>query len=137
MDPLRVFPIVALVSIPTVMLGGYALHRFLTRGEGLSEFKLTFFRAGHAHAGVLLILALVYFDYLERTHFGDAVRWSLGAALVVGILAQSGGFLPAHGPRRAGSPFGWDVGHSPGRVDSRGRDPRWVWAGGCVTRHSQ
>jgi hypothetical protein len=93
MDPLRVFPIVALVSIPTVMFGGYALLRFLTRGEGLSEFKKTFFRAGHAHAGVLLILALVYFDYLERTHFGETIQWSLGVALVVGILAQSGGFF--------------------------------------------
>jgi hypothetical protein len=93
MDPLRLFPIVALVSIPTVMFGGYALLRFLTRGEGLSEFKQTYFRAGHAHAGVLLILALVYFDYLERTDLGDSMRWSLGVALVVGILAQSGGFF--------------------------------------------
>jgi len=93
MEPLRLFPIVALVSIPTVMFGGYALLRFLTRGEGLSEFKLTYFRAGHAHAGVLLILALVYFDYLERTDLGDRMRWSLGVALVVGILAQSGGFF--------------------------------------------
>jgi hypothetical protein len=93
MDPLRLFPIVALVSIPTVMFGGYALLGFLTRGEGLSEFKQTYFRAGHAHAGVLLILALVYFVYLERTDLGDSMRWSLGVALVVGILAQSGGFF--------------------------------------------
>jgi Ni,Fe-hydrogenase I cytochrome b subunit len=108
MEPLRLFPIVALVSIPTVMFGGYALLRFLTRGEGLSEFKLTYFRAGHAHAGVLLILALVYFDYLERTDLGDRMRWSLGVALVVGILAQSGGFflhmaVGAPGRRSAGT----------------------------------
>lgn len=93
MDPIRVFPIIALISLPTVMFGGYALHRFLTSGNGLSEFQLTFFRAGHAHAGVLLVLALVYFEYLARTRFTDTTRWLLGAAMVIGILAQSGGFF--------------------------------------------
>jgi hypothetical protein len=93
MDPIRVFPVIALVSLPTVMFGGYALHRFVTAGEGLSEFRRTFFRAGHAHAGVFLVLALVYFEYLARTAFGDTARWILGAAMVVGILAQSGGFF--------------------------------------------
>src|SRR5271166_5496320 len=75
MDPMRIFPVVAIVSIPTVMYGGYALLGFLTRGEGLTDFKQTFFRAGHAHAGVLLVLALVYFEYLARTRFSEAVRW--------------------------------------------------------------
>jgi hypothetical protein len=93
MDPIRVFPIIALISLPTVMFGGYALHRFITRGEGLSEFKLTFFRAGHAHAGVLLVLALVYFEYLARTRFTNTTRWLVGATMVTGILAQSGGFF--------------------------------------------
>jgi hypothetical protein len=93
MDPMRLFPVIAIVSIPTVMFGGYALLRFLTIDNRLSEFQLTFFRAGHAHAGVLLVLALVCFDYLGRTRYSDSVRWVLGIALVLGIVAQSGGFF--------------------------------------------
>jgi hypothetical protein len=92
MEPLRLFPVIALVSIPTVMYGGHALLGFLVRG-GLSEHQQTYFRAGHAHAGVLLILTLVYFEYLGRAHFGEAAEWALGVAMVVGVLAQSGGFF--------------------------------------------
>ncbi len=59
MEPTRVFAIFSLIALPTVMYGGYALLRLLTGGEELSEFRRTYFRAGHAHAGVLVILGLV------------------------------------------------------------------------------
>ena len=93
MNPLRLFAIVSLISLPTVMFGGYSLLRLLTRADGPTPFQQTFFRAGHAHAGVLLVLSLVYYDYLAKTTVGDGWKWAACGVLAVGILAQSGGFF--------------------------------------------
>ena len=93
MDPVRLFSVVSLVALPTVMFGGYSLLRLLTQGGALSPFQEQFFRAGHAHAGVLLVLSLVYYRYLADTALGDGARWLACGALVLGILAQSGGFF--------------------------------------------
>jgi hypothetical protein len=60
---------------------------------GRAQFQTQFFRAGHAHAGVLLVLSLVYWIYLDRTSLSDGVRWAAGGVLMVGILAQSGGLF--------------------------------------------
>jgi hypothetical protein len=46
-----------------------------------------------ADAGVLLVLALVYFLYLERTALSPGMQWVAGGLLLAGILAQSGGFF--------------------------------------------
>ena len=92
MHILRLFSIIAWIAIPTVMFGGYSLLGLLIR-SGLSEFQQTFFRAGHAHAGVLLLMSLLYPLYMEQTSLNPAIK--VGAAVVVlaGILAQSGGFF--------------------------------------------
>lgn len=92
MNTLRVFSIIAWIALPTVMYGGYALLGLLTR-NGLTEFQQTYFRAGHAHAGVLLLMTLLYHYYMEQTALSPSVK--IGAAVVVlaGILAQSGGFF--------------------------------------------
>ena len=98
MQPTRVLPAVSVLSLVSVEYGGWALLGFLTGrgqlGEGqLREFREQFFRAGHAHAGVLLVLSLVYFLYLDRTGYSDRVQWLSGGLLLAGILAQSGGFF--------------------------------------------
>ena len=92
MGMVRIFSIIAWIALPTVMYGGYALLGLLSRGE-LTEFQQTYFRAGHAHAGVLLLMALLYHHYMERTSLRPGLK-ILGAAVVlVGILGQSGGFF--------------------------------------------
>jgi hypothetical protein len=92
MHQLRLFSIIAWIALPTVMYGGYALLGLLSRG-GLTEFQQTFFRAGHAHAGVLLLMALLYHHYLEQTTLSPAIKVGAATVLLVGILAQSGGFF--------------------------------------------
>lgn len=92
MPTLRIFSIIAWLALPTVMYGGYALLGLLAR-DGLSEFQQTYFRAGHAHAGVLLLMALLYHRYLEETALRPNVKVASAAVLLVGILAQSGGFF--------------------------------------------
>jgi hypothetical protein len=93
MDPTRLFAIISLISLPTVMFGGYSLRRLMEGTERLSEFQQTYFRAGHGHAGVLLVLSLVYYQYLVRTTAPEWLQWLACAVLAIGILAQSGGFF--------------------------------------------
>ncbi len=93
MEPTNMLPIIALLSLVSVEYGGWALLGFLTGRGNLGKFREKFFRAGHAHAGVLLVLSLVYFLYLDRTGYSNGVRWLAGSLLLVGIIAQSGGFF--------------------------------------------
>jgi hypothetical protein len=90
--PVQLFTVIALVSLPTVMYGGYALMGVL-RDRKLTEHQRAMFRAGHAHAGVLLILALVALQILSRTALSDTTLWVTCFLLLFGILAQSGGFF--------------------------------------------
>lgn len=100
--PTQLFTVIALVSLPTVMYGGYALMGVL-RDRKLTEHQRAMFRAGHAHAGVLLVLALVVLQILSRTTLSDITLWITCFLLLFGILAQSGGFflhlLPNQGRR--------------------------------------
>ena len=95
MEPTKFYPIVAVLSLVTVEYGGWALLSFVSARRGqLNDFQTQFFRAGHAHAGVLLVLSLVYFLYLDaRTDFAQSTQWIAGAILLAGVLAQSGGFF--------------------------------------------
>jgi hypothetical protein len=93
METTTLLPIVSLLSPVSVDYGGWSLLGFLTGRGQLGEFREQFFRAGHAHAGVLLVLSLVYFLYLGRTGYSTGVQWIAGLLLLAGIIAQSGGFF--------------------------------------------
>ena len=93
MNVVRVFEIMSWFSLPTVMFGGFSLLRLLTKGRNLTPFQVTCFRAGHAHAGVLLLMSLLYYRYLAETTYSENATLLLCVMLVVGILAQSGGFF--------------------------------------------
>jgi hypothetical protein len=99
---------IVLFSLPTVMFGGLSLLR-LGIGRRLNDFQVTYFRAGHAHAGVLLVLCLAVLDLLDRLRVGSAVVWTLGTLLLVGTLAQSGGMF-LH--MAIGQPGKWSAGNT-------------------------
>ena len=53
---------IILITVPTIQYGGYfLLTSLMDKGSGYMENPLrqNFFRAGHAHAGVIVILSLV------------------------------------------------------------------------------
>src|SRR3989442_12899245 len=93
MEPARWLPVAAITGILGVVYGGWALLTFVTGKEGLTAAHQRFFRDGHAHAGVLLVLSLVYFRYLGATSFPRAPRGVPGPSLLLGAMAQSGGFF--------------------------------------------
>lgn len=93
MNSLRIWIIISWIALPTVMFGGYSLLRLLIRGDVLTPFQVTYFRAGHAHAGVLLVMSLLYYLFLNQTALSPMVKLATCLSLFVGILAQSGGFF--------------------------------------------
>jgi hypothetical protein len=77
-------------AVPRPLTGGYSLLQLINKGNALTPFQVGWFRAGHAHVGVLLLMSLLFYTFLDKTSLpcGQAP-----AVLVVGILAQSGGFF--------------------------------------------
>jgi hypothetical protein len=105
MGPTKVFSIVGWILLPTVMLGGYSLLQLMVAGNVLTPFQVTYFRAGHA--GVLLIVALLYHSYLDKTTLSNGLKWLACAAMLISVLAISGGFF-VH--MSVGEPKGASVG---------------------------
>ena len=93
MEPTTLLPVISLLLLVSVEYGGWSLLGFLTGRGQLGKFREQFIRAGHAHAGVLLVLSLGYFLYLDRTGYSTGVQWIAGLLLLLGIMAQSGGFF--------------------------------------------
>jgi hypothetical protein len=93
MKPGELYPIITVLLLITVEYGGWALLGLIVGRAQLDEARQRFFRAGHAHAGVLLTLSLVYFLYFARADLSTAVEWIAGAMLLAGVLAQAGGFF--------------------------------------------
>jgi hypothetical protein len=93
MEPTRLFSIIAWILLPTVMFGGYSLLTLLVAGDVLTPAQVTFFRAGHGHAGVLILAALLFHTYLDKTLLSEGLKWVACAAFLLGVLAVSGGFF--------------------------------------------
>jgi hypothetical protein len=93
MNELWGWTVYAWIGLPTVMYGGYALLALLTRPEKPTDFQRTWFRAGHAHAGILLVVLLVFIEYLERTTLSGTLKHTACGIFVLGTLMQSGGFF--------------------------------------------
>jgi hypothetical protein len=101
MHDLRGWIIFAWIALPTVMYGGYSLIQLISRGNVLTPAQVGFFRAGHAHAGVLTLMSLLYYMFLDQTALPLPLKHAACAAMVIGILAQSGGFFIHLSPQRA------------------------------------
>jgi hypothetical protein len=92
---------ILLVSLVTIEFGGMFLLRVGTGREAVTNFQRGFFRAGHAHAGVLVVLSLVVQPYVSAAGL-DGV-WEVLATFGVpasAILMSAGFFLSALGPGR-------------------------------------
>jgi len=96
---------VLLLSLVTVESGGFFLTRVARGAVPANSLQTSFFRAGHAHAAVLLILGLAILAILDRAGLPFALH--LAAALgapIAAILMPAGFFLSVLGrdPQRPG-----------------------------------
>lgn len=100
-DAARVTAGIVLLTVVGIESGGAFLVKVVTGRVAATPFQTSFFRAGHAHAGVLVILGLVCLLLAESTALTGFWRW-LGATgvLVAAILMPAGFFLSATGTGR-------------------------------------
>jgi hypothetical protein len=94
-DASRTLAAVLVFSLVTVETGGLyllALHRGRTPA---TPFQLAFARAGHAHAGVLLVLSLVMLLFADAAGLEGTVGILARSAVPVAALLMSGGFFAA------------------------------------------
>ena len=75
----------AFISLPTIAFGGYFLLSILKRQAGtenVTSEQRDYFRAGHAHAGVLVLLAIMGQLVLDESRFSESITWALRIGLV-------------------------------------------------------
>jgi hypothetical protein len=85
---------ILLIIIPTIEFGGTFLLRLLSGKEPqFTEFQRSMFRAGHAHAGVLVILALVAQIFMDQARLPETLGWAVRIGFVLAALLVSGGFF--------------------------------------------
>ena len=92
---------VLLIVFPTVIYGGVSLLGLLISDPRYQENALRqdLWRAGHAHAGVLLILALVCLRYVDETRLPDWVKGVVREAVPLSaVLLPAGFFLSVLSP---------------------------------------
>lgn len=92
---------VLLVLLPTVILGGVSILSLLVWDEryAYNELRQDLWRAGHAHAGVMLLLSLVILRYIDETSLAGGWRWlAMLAAPIAAILLPLAFFLSVLSP---------------------------------------
>jgi protein-S-isoprenylcysteine O-methyltransferase Ste14 len=94
-----------LILVPTIIYGGLVLLGIVSGGafgmpgpRDLTLVQQAFYRAGHAHAGVLLILSLVLQILADHARLGS-LEWPVRvAAPAAAVLVSAGFFGVAHVP---------------------------------------
>ena len=93
---------VTLLVVPTIMYGGITLLGILTGGVAgmapgdelaLDETQWALWRAGHAHAGVWVLLSLVLQVLIDSARLSRPSMWVARLSAPLAAVAVSGGFF--------------------------------------------
>ena len=87
---------IILITLPTIQYGGYfLLTSLMNKGSGYMENPLrqNFFRAGHAHAGVIVILSLVCQMLADGAVLPDPLLWFVRIGVPLSAILISAGFF--------------------------------------------
>lgn len=92
---------ILLLSIVGIAYGGTFLLRVVGGGVPVTDFQKSFFRAGHAHAGVLVILGLLATILVDVTDLDGVLKMvARDGVPLAAILMSAGFFTAAIGPDR-------------------------------------
>jgi hypothetical protein len=92
---------ILLIVLPTVMFGGVSILSLLIGDPTYMQNALRqdLWRAGHAHAGVWLILALVVLRYVDEANLSNTMKWLVrGSVPVAAILVPAAFFFSVLSP---------------------------------------
>jgi hypothetical protein len=92
-DASRVLAGILLISLVTVESGGAFLVRVVTGRHEATPLQTSFFRAGHAHAGVFLVLAIVMQVLVDATTLTGPFEWIARSFVPIAALLLPGGFF--------------------------------------------
>jgi hypothetical protein len=81
------------LALVTVETGGLYMLKIVRGRQDLTPFQEKFARAGHAHAGVLLVLALVCQPFVDATDLSAPWAWVARSGVAVSALLMPGGFF--------------------------------------------
>jgi hypothetical protein len=97
---------IVLIIVPTVEIGGVSILSLLIADPAYAQNDLRqdLWRAGHAHAGVWLVLSLVALRYVDEANLSEGMRWVVRLAFPVAAVLMSLGFFLSVIPEEAREP---------------------------------
>lgn len=92
-DASRVLAGILIISLVTVESGGVFMLKVVTGRQDATPLQTSFFRAGHAHAGVFLVLGLIVQVLVDATTLTGLAEWVARSFVPVAALLMPGGFF--------------------------------------------
>jgi len=89
----RIIAGLLLLLIVTIEFGGWYMTRIAQGAAEMSEFQRSFARAGHGHAGVLVLLALIGQLYVDAAGASGPLGWIARLGIPAGALLMPAGFF--------------------------------------------
>jgi hypothetical protein len=87
---------IILITVPTIQYGGYfLLTSLMNKASGYMDNPLrqNFFRAGHAHAGVIVILSLICQMLADGAALPAPLLWLVRIGVPLSAILISSGFF--------------------------------------------
>jgi hypothetical protein len=87
---------IILITVPTIQYGGYfLLTSLMNKGSGYmnNPLRQNFFRAGHAHAGVIVILSLICQLLADGAVLPTSLLWLVRIGVPLAAILISSGFF--------------------------------------------
>ncbi|MBV9745432.1 MAG: hypothetical protein JO099_16850 [Acidobacteriia bacterium] len=84
-----------LIAVTTIEYGGTFLLGIVSGKYAVTDFQRSMFRAGHAHAGVLTILALVALVFTDQASLSTPIGWAVRIGFAAAPVLVSAGFFGA------------------------------------------
>jgi hypothetical protein len=103
-DASRIIAGAILLTIVTIQIGGWFMTKIVRGDVPMTDFQKSFARAGHGHAGVLVILSLVGLLYVDQTNLEGVWLWLGRLGIPVAAILMSGGFFASSAGKGATKP---------------------------------
>lgn len=94
-DESRILAGILFLSLVTVETGGLYMVKLWKDAAGATPFQIGFARAGHAHAGVLLVLGLLCQVFVDQTDLSGFFGWLARSGVPAAAILMPGGFFAA------------------------------------------
>jgi hypothetical protein len=97
---------IVLIIVPTVEIGGASILSLLIADPSYAQNDLRqdLWRAGHAHAGVWLVLSLVALRYVDEATLSEGMRWVVRLAFPAAAILMALAFFLSVLPEEAREP---------------------------------